>query len=1024
MSIFFADLHIHSRYSRATSKNLTLRNIAAWAIIKGLDVVATGDFTHPGWLKEIEEFLEEKENGLLVLKDEKKKELEKEIPWWGQDKFLEKEIKFILTSEISSIYKKNKKVRKIHNVVFLSSIDKVKTFNRTLSKIGNLEADGRPILGLDSKNLLEIVLETDPLGFLIPAHIWTPWFSLFGANSGFDSIEECFGELSSEIFALETGLSSDPEMNWLWSKLDRFHLVSNSDAHSGEKLAREANMFSGEPSYHLIYISLKQIGNKHFLGTIEFFPEEGKYHLDGHRKCGVVLSPKDAIKLNNICPVCKQPLTIGVLHRIVSLADREKPKKPEKHPGFLSFIPLCEVLAEILGTGPKSKAVLNLYKKLITRFGPELFILKELPVEELKPISLWLSEALSRMRQRNVYRKPGFDGQYGQIFLFSPEEKKEIKKGKRLIKTKEKKSFNFTRSGLSITKKKNKILHTSSDYNPKQLEAIKFNSHPLLVVAGPGTGKTKTLIGKIEYLLSQKVDPQEILVVTFSRAASREIKERITTSDINGIPKIDTLHAVGYDIWSLYHKKDPIVLSEEESIKIFKEANTNLSQTETIKIWREILKLREWTHMETETEILDLFKRYDQLKKEIGVIDYQDLLEQWLYLMEKGLLNLHYSYVLVDEVQDLSLLQLKIIQKLLPQDGKGFFAIGDPNQSIYSFRGSLADIKKYLLNMWPNLKEIPLNQNYRSKQNLLDFVAPMFNTKLVASNTGIGEILFFSSQSQEQEAIWISKRIKELIGGTSHHEIDMGMKGDLSPSDIGVLFRFKALIPFYKNILEKNGIPVFVPEEAKFWEDPRIQIILSEVERVYGLSNKNKKIIIDDNVIKKGPSYIAKIYRDKKLFDPMFWDSKPFLELTGFYKKSKGWEDLLSKINMEKDFVQISEKAQKVFLITMHASKGLEFEAVFIPALENGILPFKKEIFFKDKNIDPSDMVEEKRLFYVALTRAKTFLFLSHAKQRKVFNMSMTLDISPFIKSVAWDMVKKIEIKRKKIKKEKRLKLI
>ena len=392
--------------------------------------------------------------------------------------------------------------------------------------------------------------------------------------------------------------------------------------------------------------------------------------------------------------------------------------------------------------------------------------------------------------------------------------------------------------------------------------------------------------------------------------------------------------------------------------------------------------------------------------------------------MEKGLLNLHYSYVLVDEVQDLSLLQLKIIQKLLPQDGKGFFAIGDPNQSIYSFRGSLADIKKHLLNMWPNLKEISLNQNYRSKQNLLDFVAPMFNTKLVASNTGTGEILFFSSQSQEQEAIWISKRIKELIGGTSHHEIDMGMKGDLSPSDIGVVFRFKALIPFYKNILEKNGIPVFVPEEAKFWEDPRIQIILSEVERVYGLSNKNKEIIIDDNVIKKGPSYIAEIYRDKELFDPMFWDSKPFLELTGLYKKSKGWEDLLSKINMEKDFVQISEKAQKVFLITMHASKGLEFEAVFIPALENGILPFKREIFFKDKDIEPSDMVEEKRLFYVALTRAKTFLFLSHAKQRKVFNMSMALDISPFIKSVAWDMVKKIEIKRKKIKKEKRLKLI
>ncbi len=1022
MSIFFADLHVHSRYSRATSKNLTLRNLAAWAIIKGIDVVATGDFTHPEWLKEIEDSLEELGNGLLKLKKEKQKNLEKEIPWWGDDSFLDREVYFILSCEISSIYKKNKKIRKIHNVVFFPSLDSVKKFNRYLSQIGNLEADGRPILGFDSEDLLKLVLDIDPYGFLVPAHIWTPWFSLFGANSGFDSIEECFGSYTSEIFALETGLSSDPEMNWLWSELDRFYLISNSDAHSGEKLAREANIFSGEPSYYLIYDSLKK-KNKNFLGTIEFFPEEGKYHLDGHRKCKVVLNPKEAIKLNNICPVCKQPITIGVLHRIISLADREKPQKPKDHPNFLSFIPLCEILSEILGGNTKSKTVLNFYKRLIKTFGPELFILKDLPVEELKPLSIWLYEAIKRMRERKVYRKPGFDGQYGQIFLFTDEERKEIKKGKRLLKVKEgeQKSFSFIRTSFGSISSSKSTSSKLSDYNKEQKEAITYISNPLLVVAGPGTGKTRTLIGRIEYLL--ELDrPEEILVVTFSRAAAREIKERIKEKKTSlKLPQIDTLHAIGYEIWVKTFKEVPILLSEEESRRIFMEANPTLDKRELNFKWNKILKKRESTSS-MEDGLLEYFENYKRLKEKLKVIDYQDLLEKWLKLLKEEKLT-KYKHVLVDEAQDLSLLQLNIIKNLLPENGKGLFAIGDPNQSIYGFRGSIANIKEEFSKFWPNLKVISLTTNYRSKQNLLDFVAPLFNTRLKAISEGKGSVTLYQSHTYRQEAFWISKRIKELIGGTSHHEIDIGFKGAMSPSDICVLFRFRALIPFYKEVLEKDGIPVFVPEDAPFWEDPRINIILNEVERVLGIKDSDE-VILEDEVVKKGPLAIAEKYKNRKPFDENFWSSPNFLALVKIFQETNSWEKVLATISIEKDFVQISEKAQKVYMLTIHASKGLEFEAVFVPAVEEGIIPFKAELFFKNKFYEKSDIDEEKRLFYVALTRSKSHIFLSYAKKRRVFNKEVSLNPSPFIENLSLELAKKLEVKRKKIKKEKRLKLV
>ena len=314
---FIADFHIHSHYSRATSQDLTFEHLHKWAQLKGVQVVGTGDLTHPGWLNEMREKLEPAEDGLFRLKDEYARAMQPDVFAACQQP-----VRFILSGEISTIYKKRDQVRKVHHVVFAPSFDVVEKIQTRLEKIGNIRSDGRPILGLDSKLLLETLLEIDPQAYLIPAHVWTPWFSLFGSKSGFDAIEECFEELTPHIFALETGLSSDPAMNWRVSALDRFALMSNSDAHSPQKLAREANLFDTELSYDAIFDALKSRDNQRFSGTIEFFPEEGKYHLDGHRKCEIAWEPETTLLHKGICSKCGKKVTVGVLHRVNALADR------------------------------------------------------------------------------------------------------------------------------------------------------------------------------------------------------------------------------------------------------------------------------------------------------------------------------------------------------------------------------------------------------------------------------------------------------------------------------------------------------------------------------------------------------------------------------------------------------------------------------------------------------------------------------------------------------------------------------
>lgn len=412
---FKADLHIHSPFSRATSKKSTLTGLAAWAGIKGIDIVGTGDFTHPGWLRHLKDNLVPAEPGLFRLADEK---IPPALP--GIDP-AERPVRFLLTAEISNIYKRHQQVRKVHNIIFAPDFESVTRINHRLNGIGNLEADGRPILGLDSRDLLEIMLEEAEDGFLVPAHIWTPWFSLFGARSGFDAIEECYGDLTSHIFALETGLSSDPAMNRKISALDRFTLISNSDCHSPAKLGREVNLFDTSLDYFALRRALEK-DNKGFQGTVEFFPDEGKYHLDGHRKCEVCLTPAETRKLKGVCPVCSRQLTIGVNHRIMDLADRDQPLIRPDDPMAISLIPLQEVIAELMGRGLNTKGVMKNYHALINRFASEFNILLETPIEDLKTASPILAEAINRMRQKKVIRQGGFDGQFGTIHLFSEKE--------------------------------------------------------------------------------------------------------------------------------------------------------------------------------------------------------------------------------------------------------------------------------------------------------------------------------------------------------------------------------------------------------------------------------------------------------------------------------------------------------------------------------------------------------------------------------------------------------------------------
>lgn len=402
-----ADLHIHSKFSRATSYRMDFENLWLWGKYKGINLLGTGDFTHPGWFSEIKEKFQEKD-GFLSLKEKK------EPPF------------FVISGEISCIYKKKGRQRRIHLLILVPSFEIALLINQRLSLKGNLYSDGRPILGMDAKELAEFFFDISEEIFIIPAHIWTPWYSLYGSNSGFDSIGECFEDLSSKIKAVETGLSSDPPMNWRVAELDNKAIVSFSDSHSPEKIGREATVFDIEPNFKELYLAMSFKNSNKILFTLEFYPEEGKYHFTGHRNCGIVYSPQETKEKGKICPKCKKPLTIGVMDRVETLADRKEGFVDSKRPGYKNLVPLLEIISEAKGGSGFNKKSESLYFQFINLFGGEFNVLLDVPFIDLKKVDEKIAEGILRVREGRLKINPGYDGTYGKVEIWGEKEEKNI----------------------------------------------------------------------------------------------------------------------------------------------------------------------------------------------------------------------------------------------------------------------------------------------------------------------------------------------------------------------------------------------------------------------------------------------------------------------------------------------------------------------------------------------------------------------------------------------------------------------
>lgn len=571
---YIADLHLHSRYSTATSRDLSPESLFHWARIKGLAVVGSADFTHPKWREELRLKLEPAEEGLYRLKDEYRAAAEGAGPCPG----LPGEPRFAISGEISTIYKWDGRTRKVHHVILLPSLEAAERLSHKLEDMGaNLHSDGRPILGLDSRNLLEITLEACPDALFIPAHIWTPHFSVLGAASGFSSIAECYRDLTPHIAAVETGLSSDPPMNWRLSSLDPFTLVSNSDAHSAAHLAREANVFDTDLSFTAMRQALQSADRTRFWGTLEFFPEEGKYHYDGHRACHVCWHPAQTRAAQGLCPVCGRPVTVGVLHRVDELADRPEGAHPAAARPFLRLVPLPEILAAALGQGAATRKVQERYLALIRTGGPELQLLCDVPLEDLKRLAGPLvAEAVRRVRAGEADIRPGYDGEYGVVEVLSTGERQKLQGQDALWQSgpEERPAQHPTREGQGSPGAQKKPSsgrvaaaqasspqtsswqaspgqtrgHEPPDeaaaseegpgtteppgpaLNPSQQAAVTAEGGPIVVQAGPGTGKTQTLAHRVAYLVARRGVPADhITAVTFTNRAAAEMQERVAT---------------------------------------------------------------------------------------------------------------------------------------------------------------------------------------------------------------------------------------------------------------------------------------------------------------------------------------------------------------------------------------------------------------------------------------------------------------------------------------------------------------
>jgi len=1043
---YIADLHVHSHFSRATSKNLNLETLYQWARMKGIQVVGTGDFTHPKWFGELREKLEPDGNGLFRLKNPPRE------PALPGVKVHEAEVRFCLSSEISSIYKYGDRVRKNHNLVYAPDFETVARINARLSAIGNLAADGRPILGLPSRDLLEIVTECSGRAYLVPAHVWTPWFSTLGSKGGYDSIDACFRDLSDHIFALETGLSSDPAMNRKWSALDRFTLISNSDAHSPQKLGREANLLNTELSYDGLFNALKT--KQGFLGTYEFFPEEGKYHLDGHRNCGVTFSPADTTLHRGICPVCGKPLTVGVLNRVEALADRPQPVTPASGEDYHYLIPLPEILAELKGSGPASKTVLQAYHQSISTFGNEFTLLNEVPVEEIKKNSdPLLAEAIRRMRAREVNPQPGFDGVYGVIRIFGEGELARLSGQLHLFgmtvpapgkeHDEAQVSSPVSRKGKEAVAAEPEIPYSHAGLNEAQQQVKETISGAVLVKAGPGTGKTSTLIQWIGHQVTGgQARPSEILAITFTNKAAREINERLAALSFENPDQIisGTFHAIAYRMLQEHSPELTTVYDEANRLSVIRLLFPFLEGKSCKLLSQALADLFERNEDTGFENLPDYATRYRQYVRSQGAVDLSDLLSQLVRLWKNNpeLLEKQRSRVksiAVDEFQDINAVQYEFLSLL--GHGKNLLAIGDPDQAIYGFRGS--DVRlffRFTGDFHP--REICLTQNYRSVPAVIQAAGQLISHNKLRSDInlqpvrgGKQRIRLFQSEDPEKETRFIAQEIEKKVGG--FHLLSGGTaydEGDYSFADIAVLYRTHQAGRELLSGLQKANIPLIPGDGTAFLNsepfiliahilkllcDPGDRIALEGLlSHLPGWEENGVRSFLSQLLVKDQPWTNRSIEEYKMTPDAAAdfsqWN-RLYRELSEL-RETEGVKSLIQVIlqaylpDKQLDEEQLLKKeiilalaeeagtdirqfmndnrlnnytdtgrhpGQGVHLLTFHASKGLEFPVVFIAGAEEGITPSGR------KDADPE---EERRLFYVAMTRARDELYISHASKR------------------------------------------
>jgi DNA helicase-2/ATP-dependent DNA helicase PcrA len=1161
--MFHADLHIHSRFSRACSKDCDIPHLAWWALRKGITVVGTGDFTHPAWAEELKESLVPAEPGLLRLRPDLEQQMKRETP-----ASCLRPVRFMLSVEISTIYRRGDRTRKVHHLLYAPEFEAADRITKALSKIGNLASDGRPILGLDSRDLLEITLNGGAGCYLVPAHVWTPWFAALGSRSGFDSVAECYADLAGHVFAIETGLSSDPPMNWTCSALDSYRLVSNSDAHSPPMLGREATSFSTDLDYFAMADALRT-GNG-LAGTLEFYPEEGKYHLDGHRKCGVRLEPEQTRDHGGLCPKCDKPLTVGVLHRVAGLADRPAGYRPAGAAASTNLLRLPEIIAEIMSVGSHSKRVSAEVGRLVAALGPELEILTDVPYDEITRVGgALLGEAVARLRRGEVIREAGFDGEYGTIRLMRPGElqatgtlfdlpapgpgngdaterlapgrsattpaasagkgrapdsadgpaadgadsQAPAKTGGRAPRGPGSQATHGAGSqprhdangqatpetgGRAARGPGSRAAHgpgsraahgadsrRSGDADGQatretggragrgraaraasalldgldpQQRAAATAPGPVLIVAGPGTGKTRTLTHRIAYRISEgRVRAGQCLALTFTRRAAEEMRQRLAA--LAGLQSreitVTTFHGLGLQILRQNHAAaglapDFAVADEAATLAVAAELAGSAAGGR-----------RMFARMAGDA---DARASVAAALAARGLVDFDRLVELSSALLGRdpelaSALRQRWPSVSVDEYQDIDERQYELLRLLTadPAAGGDLTVIGDPDQAIYGFRGCDVGFFLRFAADFPAATEVELTTNYRSAPHIvtgaLQAVAPSTlvpgrRLRAAACPPDAGRsrasargrtmaaggpvtaaggpvtaasgpvtaggrrakagdrraaITVHEAPDERAEAEWIAAEIDRLLGGASFHSLDSGRAdgqghGGLGLADIAVLYRTDSQAGPLTQALTRAGLPC----QKRSHDRLAGRAGVAEIVREMRLTEAGPATAADTGTDQRtvGHRMRAAVRRVAAGSPPA---AVADIRAAGEVLRpladrcDRDMQRFLTEIAVGAEADALDPRADAVPLLTLHAAKGLEFEVVFLAGCERGLLP----LWFPGADLGTAaDEAEERRLLFVGMTRARSRLLLSCAAVRTRYGASRPTGPSAFLAAI------------------------